>query len=261
MQLPSRPGESGGPKRMYYIQVLQTWRLLRRYLIVLAGLYLLGAVLFGIFHHVGSSDAGKSYSVGGHAVIVAFICLLFASISGSSLSRHLDHLNFVLTKPRARAGFVASVLGVDVLSLSVFFITTTLALVALHVAIGETHGMVLDAASWFGIAIAFGSVLAWYAIIQAVSCARDCAAAGWALAGVWVVALGLHFLSAANLGPGLNALLALLNFVNPIANLSIVPFVPTGAASFSLAAHAVGIYVVAGVAAFVALLRWQRVEI
>jgi len=43
--------------------------------------------------------------------------------------------------------------------------------------------------------------------------------------------------------------------------LSTVPFeATTGPASLSLAAHAVAIYVVAGLAALAALIRWQRVE-
>jgi hypothetical protein len=245
---------------MYYIEVLRTWRVVRRYLIVLAGLYLLLAVLSAIVPHVGSGGDGRTYSVGGHAAFVAFICLLFASISGSSLSRHLDHLDFALTKPRARAAFVANVLGIDVLGLSVLFLVTSLAVTAAHIALGETHGIVFDAASWFGIALAFGSVLAWYALVQALSCDRG--AAGWAVAGVWVAALGLQFLSAAPLGPGLHALVVALNVVNPIAYLSTVPFfATTGPASLSLAASTVGIYIVAGVAALVAMIRWQRVEL
>jgi|GEM_PF-2137058 len=252
---------------MYYIEVLRTWRVLRRYLIVVAALYLFAVVLYGLavaytmaggVEHYGRSGNVATYSAGGHAVLVAFICLLFASISGSSLSRHLDHLDFALTKPRSRAGFVASVLGIDVLGLGVFFITTTLAVLALHIAFGEAHSLAFDAASWFGIVLAFGSVLAWYAIVQAVSSGRD--ASGWALAGIWVAALGIYFLSLANLGPGLNALIAVLNFVNPIAYLSTVPFYASGAPSLSLATHAVAIYVVAGLAALAALMRWQRVE-
>jgi hypothetical protein len=246
---------------MYYIEVLRTWRVLLRYFIVLAGLYLIAAGLYAIWpwSHVGSGDSGRTYSAGGHAAIVAFVCLLFASISGLSLSRHLDHLDFALTKPRARATFVATVLGVDALGLTVFFIATTIAFVAFHIALGEAHGVVFDAASAFGIALAFGSVLAWYAIVQAVSCARD--AAGWALAGVWVAAIGLLFLDAARLGPGLHALVVALNFINPVAYLSTIPFeATTGAAPLSLATHAITIYVVAGVAALVALIRWQRVE-
>ena len=137
--------------------------------------------------------------------------------------------------------------------------STALAVLAFHVVLGETHGLVFDAASWFGIVLAFGSVLAWYALVQALSCDRG--AAGWALAGVWVAALGVFFLSAAPLGPGLHALIVALNFINPIAYLSTVPFeATTGPASLSLATHAVAIYVVAGVAALVALIRWQRVE-
>src|SRR5450755_992762 len=124
---------------MYYIEVLRTWRVLRIYLIILAGIYLFVATLFAIWPHGGISDDGRTYSAGGHAVIVGFICLLFASISGSSLSRHLDHLDFALTKPRARADFVATVLGIDVLGLSVFFITTTLALLAFHLGFGFAH--------------------------------------------------------------------------------------------------------------------------
>jgi hypothetical protein len=245
---------------MYYIEVLRTWRVLLRYLIVLAGLYLLAAAFYAIWPwpHLGSSGDTRTYSAGGHAVFVAFICLLFASISGSSLSRHLDHLDFALTKPRARAAFAATVLGVDVLGLGVFFITTTLAVLALHIVFGETHALAFDTASWFGIPLAFGSVLAWYALVQAVSCARD--AAAWALASVWVAALGVHFLTAARLGPGLHALLVAINYINPIAYLSIVPFEATTGASLSLAAHTVAIYVVAAVAALVALIRWQRVE-
>ncbi|HMD01752.1 MAG TPA: hypothetical protein VKG44_02185, partial [Candidatus Baltobacteraceae bacterium] len=222
-------------------------------------LYLLGAVLFAIWPHSGGGGDGRLYSAGGHAVIVAFVCLLFASIFGASLSRHLEHLDFALTKPRSRASFVATVLGVDAAALGVFFITTTLALWALHIVFGETHGLVFDAASWFGIALAFGSVLAWYALVQAVSCARD--VTGWAIAGIWVVALGVYFLSFAQLGPGLHALVVALNFINPIAYLGSVPFLATtGPASSSLVAQTVGIYVVAAVAALVAAIRWQRVE-
>jgi hypothetical protein len=247
---------------MYYIEVLRTWRVFRTYLFVLAGLYVFVAALFAIWPHGEPRDEGTLYSVGGHAVIVGFICLLFASIIGSSLSRHLDHLDFALTKPRSRADFVATVLGIDFLGLTVFFLTTALALAALHIGLGFIHGIAFDASSSFGIAIAFGSVLAWYALVQAVSCARE--ARGWAVAGVWVTALSLYFLSFLSLetvGPGFHALIAALNFINPIANLSIVPFVATsGAASLSLAAHAFAIYVVAGVAALIALIRWQRVE-
>lgn len=246
---------------MYYIELLRTWRVLLRYLIVLVGLYVLAAGFYAIWPwpHLASSGDGRTYSAGGHAVIVAFICLLFASISGSSLSRHLDHLDFALTKPRARAAFVATVLGVDALGLTVFFITTVLAVLALHIVFGEVHALAFDASSWFGIALAFGSVLAWYALVQAVSCARD--ATSWALASVWVAALGLHFLTAARLGPGVHALLVALNSINPIAYLSIVPFEATsGPASLSLATHTIAIYVVAGVAALIALIRWQRVE-
>lgn len=243
---------------MYYIEVLRTWRILWRYLIVIAGVYLLVSLLYAILPHGGANYGGTRYSAGGHAVGVAFICLLFAAVAGSSLSRHLDHLDFALTKPRARTTFVATVLGIDVLGLSAFFIATTLAVLGLHIALGEAHSLAFDAASWFGIALAFGSVLAWYALVQAVSCARD--ATGWALGGVWVTALSLYFLSAANLGPGLNAIIAALNFVNPIAYLSTVPFYATGAPSLSLATHAIAIFVVAGLAALVALMRWQRVE-
>jgi len=243
---------------MYYIEVLRTWRVLRGYLIVLAGLLVLVAAIFPIWPRAGSIDDGKLYSVGGHAVLVAFACLLFASIAGSSLSRHLDHLDFALTKPRARAAFVATVLGIDVLGLSAFFVTTSLALLALHIAAGVAHSLTFDAASWFGIALAFGSVLAWYALVQALSCTR--AAAGWALAAVWVAAVGLNFLSAARLGPGLDALVVALNLFNPISYLSIVPFEATSGASPALAAHAVAIYVVAGAAALIAVIRWQRVE-
>jgi hypothetical protein len=243
---------------MYYIEVLRTWRVWWRSLVVVAGLLLLVAALTAIFPHGGGSGSGLEYSAGGHAVIVAFICLLFASISGSSLSRHLDHLDFALTKPRSRTAFVATLIGIDVLGLSVFFITTALAVAALHVAASETHSLAFDTASWFGIALAFGSVLAWYAIVEAVSCARG--AAGWAVAGVWGTALGLLLLNKVWLGPGPHALVAALNLVNPMAYLSSVPFLATPAPSFSLEAHAVGIYVVAGVAALIALLRWQRVE-
>src|ERR1700693_2741983 len=244
---------------MYYIEVLRPWRVLRGYLIALAGFLLLVAAIFAIWPHAGGIDDGRLYSAGGHAVLVAFTCLLFASLSAWSLSRHLDHLDFALTKPRARAAFVATVLGVDVLGLSAFFVTTALALFALHIVAGVAHPLAFDAASWFGIALAFGSVLAWYALVQALSCTR--AAAGWALAGVWVAAIGLNFLSAAPLGPGLHALVVALNFINPIAYLSTVPFVATtGAVPLPLSAGAFAIYVVAGVAALVAVIRWQRVE-
>lgn len=244
---------------MYYIELLRTWRVFRGYLIVLGGLCLLVVLLFGLFPHTGNSGGGRLFSAGGHAVGVAFICLLFASISGSSLSRHLDHLDFALTKPRARTAFVATVFGIDVLALTVFFFTTALAVLVLHVAAGETHSLAFDAASWFGIPLAFGSVLAWYAIVQAISCDRG--ASGWALAGVWVAGIGLNLLGAVPLGPGLHALLVTLNFINPIAYLTTVPFEATTGAPLSLAAHAIGIYVVAGAAALVALIRWQRVEI
>lgn len=244
---------------MYYIEYLRTRRVFWRYLIVLAGLYLLASFLYAVLPHVENSDNGVQYSVGGHAVIVAFICLLFSSIAGSSLSRHLDHLDFALTKPLARTKFGANVLGIDALGLAVFFIVTTLWVIAIHVAAGITHGVVFDAASSFGIVLALGSVLAWYAIVQAVSCGRD--ASGWAIAGVWIVALGLFALKSASLGPGLDGLVALLNFVNPIAYLNTVPFEATGAPSPSLAVHAVAIYVVAAGAALIALIRWQRVEI
>jgi hypothetical protein len=244
---------------MYYIELLRTWRVFWRYLIVLAGLYVLASFLYTILPHVESSDAGVQYSVGGHAVLVAFVCLLFASIAGSSLGRHLDHLDFALTKPRARSVFAANVAGIDVLGLTVFFITTALWVIAIHVAAGITHGVVFDASSSFGIVLAFGSVLAWYAIVQAVSCGRD--ASGWAVAGVWIVALSLNFLALVPLGPGLNALIGALNFINPIAYLSLVPFEATSAAPFSLAAHAFAIYLVAGAAALVALMRWQRLEV
>jgi hypothetical protein len=243
---------------MYYIELLRTWRVFWRYLIVLAGLLLLAAILNAIFQHVESSDAGVQYSVGGHAVIVAFICLLFASVAGSSLGRHFDHLDFALTKPRARTVFAANVAGIDVLGLTVFFITTAVWVIAIHVAAGIAHGVVFDAASSFGIALAFGSVLAWYAIVQAVSCGKD--ASGWAIAGVWIVALSLNFLGPVPLGPGLNALVGALNLINPIAYLSMVPFEAVSAPSVSLAAHTFAIYVIAAGAALIALIRWQRVE-
>ena len=242
---------------MYYIEVLRTWRAFWRYLIVLAGLLLLASFMGVIVQHV-HTDAGRTYTAGGHAVLVAFICLLIASAAGSSLSRHMDHLDFALTKPRPRTAFIWSVLGVDLLGLTVFFIATTIWMVAIHVASGLAHGVTFTSASWLGIAIAFGSVLAWYAIVQAASCTQD--ATGWALASIWVAALTLHFLSAANLGPGLNALVAGLNLVNPIAYLSTVPFEGSEPASASLAVHAVAIYGVAALAALVAMFRWQRVE-
>lgn len=243
---------------MYYIEVLRTWRVFRGYLVVLAGLYLLTIVLYSLFPHTANSGDGTLYSAGGHAAVIAFICLLFGSISGSSLSRHLDHLDFALTKPRARTTFVATVFGIDVLALTVFFITTTLAVAALHVAVGETHSLVFDGASWFGILLAFGSVLAWYALVQAISCDRG--ASGWATAGLWVAGVGLSLLSAANIGPALHALVVTLNFINPIAYLTTVPFEAVGAVPVSLAAHAFAIYAVATAAAVVALIRWQRVE-
>jgi hypothetical protein len=243
---------------MYFIEALRTWHVLKRYLIVIIGLYLLAAVLTAMSPHFHRDDT-TLYSAGGHFVGVAFICLLFASIAGLSLSRHLDHLDFALTKPRARAAFVASVFGVDVLGLTVFFIVTALAVLAFHVGLGYTHGLAFDAASWFGLILAYGSVLAWYAIVQAVSCDRD--AAGWAVAGVWVAAFALNFLAALPLGPGLHALLVAINVVNPLTYFGTVPFEATGAPTPSLVAHAFAIYVVAAAAAFVALFRWQRVEI
>lgn len=245
---------------MYYIEMLRTWHVFQRYLIVLVGIVFFVATLMAIFPHPASSSAGISYSAGGHAVGVAFICLLFASIAGLSLSRHLDHLDFALTKPRARTAFVASTFGIDVLGLIAFFTVTTLAFWALHIAASETHAIVFDANSLFGIVLAFGSMLAWYAIVQAVSCTRD--SAGWAVAGIWIAALGLQLLGAVRLVPGLHGLIVLLNFINPIAYLSSVPFeAQAGAASLSIAAQAFAIYIVAGAAALVALIRWQRVEI
>jgi len=244
---------------MYYIEYLRTRRVFWLYLIVLAGLYALVSFLSTLWPHVENPTAKISYSAGGHAVLVAFICLLFASLAGSSLGRHFDHLDFALTKPRSRLEFAANVFGIDILGLVVFFITTTLWVAAIHVAAGLAHGLVFDAASSYGIVLAFGSVLAWYAIVQAVSCGRD--ASGWAIAGIWILAFGLYFLSAAPLGPGLNGLIALLNLINPIAYLNTVPFEASGAPSVSLALHAVGIYFVAAAAAVVALVRWQRVEI
>jgi len=241
---------------MYYIEVLRTWRVWVRYLIVLAGLFLLGAIFFA-WHRVGSGDETR-YSMGGHAVVVGFICLLFASISGLSLSRHLDHLDFALTKPRSRAAFAATILGIDVLGLTAFFITTAVAFWLFHVVLGETHGIVFDDASWYGIAIAFGGMLAWYALVQALSCARG--AASWAIAGLFVSAVSLEVLSLVSVGPGLQGLVAVLNLVNPIAYFSTVPFYATDAASGSLVVHSVLIYLVAAVAAFAALARWQRVE-
>jgi hypothetical protein len=244
---------------MYYIELLRTKRVMLRYLIIAGGLYLIAAFLTALYPHVGTAGGGTLYSAGGHAAAVAFICLLFASVSGSSLSRHLDHLDFALTKPRARNAFFATVLGVDVLGLTAFFLITSLVVLAFHVGLGETHQLAFDASSWFGIALAFGSVLAWYALIQAVSCDRD--SARWAVGAVWVTAIGLNILSAVPLGPGLHALIVALDVINPITYLSTVPFEATAGVSPSLAAHAVAIYVVAIAAAFVALIRWQRVEI
>jgi hypothetical protein len=245
---------------MYYIEVLRTWRFFWRYIIVVVGLYLLLVTLATLLPSGHGAATHGMFSVGGHAVLVAFVCLLFASIAGTSLSRHLDHLDFALTKPRSRATFVATVFGIDALGLAVFFIVTAIAFLALHIALGETHSIVFDAASSFGVLLAFGSVLAWYAIVQAVSCARD--SSGWALGGVWVAGLGVLFLDAAPIAPGLHAIVVAANWFNPIAYLTTVPFMATtGPASLSLAAHAVAIYVVAGVAGLIALIRWQRVEI
>jgi hypothetical protein len=71
----------------------------------------------------------------------------------------------------------------------------------------------------------------------------------------------LQLLSLAPLVPGLHALLIALNTINPIAYLSTVPFeAAAGPAPLSLALHAVAIYVVAGAAALLAVIRWQRVE-
>src|SRR5690348_7504184 len=128
---------------MYYIEALRSWHVYWRYLIVIAGLYLLAAVLTGLSPHVGTSDT-RVYSAGGHAALVAFVCLLFASISGSSLSRHIDHLDFALTKPQSRTAFVARVFGVDVLGLTVFFITTTIAVLIFHIGLGLAHPLAFD---------------------------------------------------------------------------------------------------------------------
>ena len=143
--------------------------------------------------------------------------------------------------------------------MSRFFLTTAIAFLLLHIALGETHGIVWDEASWFGIAIAFGGVLAWYALIQALSCARG--AASWAIAGLFVAAVSLEVLSLVPIGPGLHALVVALNVINPIAYFAAVPFFATTSASASLVAHSITIYVVAAVAAAIALARWQRVEV
>ena len=104
---------------MYYIEVMRMWRVFWRYLIVLAGLYLLTTFLYTFLPHGASRSEGTAlYSAGGHAALIAFVCLLFASVFGSSLSRHIDHLDFALTKPRTRSAFVASVLGIDALGLA-----------------------------------------------------------------------------------------------------------------------------------------------
>ena len=243
---------------MYYIEVLRTTRVYWRYLIVAGILYLIAGFFIAIFPHGGPGDTTR-YSAGGHAAGVAFICLIFASIAGSSLSRHLDHLDFALTKPRDRTAFAADIFGVDLIGLTVFFFTTALIVFVFHVGLGEDHPLAFDTASWYGIVLSFGAVLAWYAIVQAISCDRE--AAGWALAVVWGTAIGLYIFGAFNLGPGLNVLITTLNFINPLAYLRTIPFEATTGATVSLVVHTFTIYLVAAAAGLVALIRWQRMEI
>jgi hypothetical protein len=245
---------------MYHIEVLRTWRLYWRYLIVLAAIYVLVSIIAALSHYGPPTDLGIKYSAGGHAEIVAFVCLLIASILGSSLSRHRDHVDFAMTKPRSRSAFVANVFGVDSAGLVVIFLTTTVAFVALHIAVGETHSVIFDASSWYGIALAFGGVLAWYAIVQAVTCTQD--TSRLAIIVVAAAAIILLRLGWLDLGPGLNGLVAALNLVNPVTYLTTIPFYAVaGPASLSLVLRALAIYLVAAVAGLIALVRWQRVEV
>jgi hypothetical protein len=256
---------------MNYPEVLRARTTLLWFTGVLAALVLLDLLMVmssSALHaqvHVEGGPVGR-VPVSAFISVIGFIVGILASVLGASVNRYREYGETVMTFPVSRRTFATSVLATDIAALAIAF-AITIALGAVQFTVNNVWRVVaFDDQLLQRIALCLGAVVMWFALCQAVSAWLP-HRAGYIAGLSWPVFIGLTSFAGgiANMPPWSRPLIEALNFLNPLAYLSINVSGPDHAVH-SMLGQGIGVqtivvWLVSLVALAVAVAGWQRQEL
>jgi len=269
---------------MAYVEMLRVRRTLAWYGAIAA--IVTATALLGILGnphdmHIVVGDGASGSAPSPTAVFVltcGYFTAIVSTILGPSLNRENDGVEIVWTKPLAREWIALRYMLVDAVGLlAAFAIAVTAIGLIVHFAL-RTHGAGLGSFVSVGphtalvVALSLGVVVMWYGLIQALTSWRT--GKGGMVAGLsWAAVFLLLFLGSAPLPPVFHGITVALNFLNPLAYLSVhtaaeqvAPFGGFGPHDSGILPLALGARIalswligLAGCA--IAIIGWKRMEI
>jgi hypothetical protein len=212
--------------------------------------------------------AGKDFGipVGLLFGIASFVALAFATIVGTSLNKENTLGGFAFTKPLSRERLALTYFAVDAVSIvAAFALAVVLGLVAL-VILGILGRLYVDRTALSIAALGLGVSVMWYGMLQALTAGMRFRAGmfigiGW---GLFSILAALH--GVVELGPTFHAVVATLNYLNPLAYYTSLSMSGSDVTTSSLLGLSEPLrllipYSIGIIGCAIAIAGWKRVEV
>ncbi|MBV8073805.1 MAG: hypothetical protein JO140_00145 [Candidatus Eremiobacteraeota bacterium] len=197
--------------------------------------------------------------------LAGYVSCIMATMMTATLNRDRSHLAYIWTRPRARERIALGYLAIDIVTILIAYaLVSAVAAVIVSNIRGVT--LILDSETATSVIRYAALPLMWYGLVEAATSWNGLR--GGTVAGLsWAVFWGLLILRAINLPVPFEQLVALVNFLNPLAyftnraGMSIVlgsHGIPTLFLTFTV--QTVMAYCIFVASCALAVVTWKRME-
>jgi hypothetical protein len=212
--------------------------------------------------------AGKDFGIPIGLVfgVASFVALAFATIIGTSLNKENTLGGFAFTKPVSRERLALTYFAVDAASIVAAFALAVLLGIVFLAIVGILGRLYVDRTALSIAVLGLGVSVMWYGMLQALTAGMRFGAGmfigiGW---GVFSILAAVYGVS--ELGPAFHAVVATLNYLNPLAYYTSLSMSGSDVTTSSLLGLSEPLrlvipYTVGIVGCAVAVAGWKRVEV